>query len=126
MKLSRLHQVGGRATDLDADIRFYRDILGATFIAKYDPPGLVFFSFGDTRLLLEKGADPATLYLSVDDIDAAHAELVDKGVVFDQSPHLVFHDTEGTFGDKNVEEWMAFFKDLSGNSIALAARKSPA
>ena len=125
MQLSTLHQVGGRATDLDADIDFYQNTLGAQFIAKYDPPGLVFFEFSGTRLLLEHGANPAMLYLNVDDIDAAYQELLDKGVTFEQAPQLVFHDEDGTFGEKGIEEWMAFFQDPAGNTLALASQRHP-
>ena len=125
MQLETLHQIGGRATSLDADIDFYQNMLGAKFIAKYDPPGLIFFNFCGTRLLLELDANPATLYFRVDDIEAAHQELLHKGVTFEQAPHLVFNDEDGTFGEAGAEEWMAFFKDPSGNTLALASRKQP-
>jgi catechol 2,3-dioxygenase-like lactoylglutathione lyase family enzyme len=52
----RLYQVGQRATDLDRAVAFYQDVLGLTFMAKFDPPGLAFFDLGNTRLLLENGA----------------------------------------------------------------------
>ena len=62
---------------------FYQDVLGLTFIAKFDPPGLAFFDFGNTRLLLENGAQSSILYLAVEDIDAAYATLQARGVEFD-------------------------------------------
>jgi len=54
MKLERIHQIAVFARDLDEAISFYRDTLGATYLTKFDPPGLVFFDFGGTRVLLEK------------------------------------------------------------------------
>lgn len=123
MQLTRLHQVGARANDLDEAEAWYGDILGAELIARYDPPGLLFFKFGATRLLLEKETSPATLYFEVTDIGQAHEELKAKGVSFLSDPHLVYKDENGTFGDKGVEEWMSFFMDPSGNTLAIVSRK---
>lgn len=70
MKLDRLHQIAIYARDLEEAISFYRDTLGATYLAKYDPPGLAFFDFSGTRLLLEKTGPKATVYFRVDDIES--------------------------------------------------------
>ena len=131
MKLQGLHQVALRAADLDASVAFYRDVLGADFIARFDPPGLAFFALGGpdgdgVRLMLEGNAPPGTVYFRVDDIDAVVAELAAKGVTFDSGPALIHRDDDGTFGPPGGEEWMAFFKDPGGNTIALAVRKPPA
>ena len=75
------------------------------------------------RLLLERGVSKATLYFWVDDIDASYQELVSRGVAFEQEPHLIYRDAEGTFGPADSEEWMAFLRDPSGNLLALATRK---
>lgn len=123
MNINRLHQIAVYARDFDEAISFYRDTLGAKYITKFDPPGLVFFDFSGVRILLEKDGPKATLYLWVDDIDAAHAELVSKGVKFMADPHLIFRDENGLFGKAGEEEWMAFFSDPSGNVLALATRK---
>lgn len=123
MHLKRIQQLAVYARDLDEAVDFYRDMLGATFIGKYDPPGLAFFDFSGTRLLLEKTGPKVTLYFRVDDIDAAHAELVERGVKFIDSPHLIFRDDAGTFGPAGEEEWMTFFHDPSENTLALATRR---
>lgn len=123
MRLARLHQIGANYNDLGETKTFYADVLGAKFIAAFDPPGLLFFEFSGTRLLFERDNPKATLYFWVDDIDAAHAELVGKGVTFDQEPHLIHRDDDGAFGDPGEEEWMAFFKDPGGNTLALATRR---
>jgi catechol 2,3-dioxygenase-like lactoylglutathione lyase family enzyme len=122
MRLEHIHQIAVFAKDLDEAITFYRDILGATYITKFDPPGLVFFDFGGTRLLLEKTGPKASVYFRVDDIHSAHAELKTKGVKFIADPHLIFRDETGIFGSAGEEEWMAFFSDPSDNILVLASR----
>jgi len=122
MKLDRIHQIAVFARDLDEATIFYRDTLGATFLAKFDPPGLVFFDIGGTRILLEKTGPKASVYFRVDDIHAAHRELVEKGVTFIAEPHMIFRDDNGTFGAAGEEEWMAFFSDPSDNILAIASR----
>ncbi len=123
MNLSIIRQIAIAADDLDQSQRFYHDQLGAKFIARFDPPGLIFFDFSGTRLLIERGAPRSTLYFWVDDIDAAYTELHRAGVPFDSEPHRIFADAAGAFGRKGEEEWMAFFKDPAGNTLALASRK---
>lgn len=122
MKLEHIHQIAVFAKDLDEAITFYRDILGATYITKFDPPGLVFFDFGGTRLLLEKTGPKASVYFRVDDIHSAHEELKTKGIKFIADPHLIFRDENGIFGSAGEEEWMAFFSDPSDNILVLASR----
>lgn len=123
MRVSRIHQIAAHADDLEASRAFYRDTLGARLLATFDPPGLVFFDFEGTRLLLDANAAPATIYFEVDDIHAAHAELRDRGVTFEGDPRLVHRDDDGIFGDPGAEEWMAFFRDPGGNVLALASRR---
>lgn len=111
------------AEDLDDAIAFYRDVLGACILARFDPPGLGFLDVGGVRILLEKDGPKAALYFWVDDIDAAYRELASKGVEFRGEPHLIHRDDAGTFGAVGAEEWMAFFSDPSGNLLALATRR---
>jgi methylmalonyl-CoA/ethylmalonyl-CoA epimerase len=123
MKLQRIHQIAVYARDLDEAVTFYRDTLGAKFLEKYDPPGLAFLDFSGVRVLLEKAGPKSTLYFWVDDIDSAYAELQSRGVKFSHAPHLIFRDDKGVFGKSGEEEWMAFFSDPSGNTLALATRR---
>jgi methylmalonyl-CoA/ethylmalonyl-CoA epimerase len=122
-QLTTLHQVGARAEDFEETRAFYEDTLGARHIATFDPPGLLFFDFSGVRLLFERENDPAVLYFRVDDIEQKFSTLSGKGVQFDGEPHLIHRDDDGTFGNPGTEEWMAFFKDPGGNTIALVARK---
>jgi methylmalonyl-CoA/ethylmalonyl-CoA epimerase len=124
MKLDRIHQIAVFARDLEEAVTFYRDTLGALYLAKFDPPGLVFFDFAGTRILLEKTGPKASVYFRVDDIHAAHKELTDKGVQFIAGPHMIFRDDNGLFGEAGEEEWMAFFSDPSDNTLAIVSRQS--
>ena len=93
--------------------------------AACDPPGLVFFDFNGTRILFETNPDtvPAILYFWVDDIDAARAELSAQGVAFACEPHMIHKDEDCTFDNPGTEEWMAFFEDPAGNTLAIATRR---
>ena len=121
LRLTKLHQVALSVTDLDRSITFYRDKLGAEFSMKFDPPGLAFFDFGGTRLMLDAIAEAAghasPLYFWVDDIHTAHAALQSRGVEFEADPHLINRTDEGE------EEWIAFFRDPDGNILAIATQR---
>ncbi len=122
--LDKLQQVALTATDLDASVDFYRDVLGLKFITRFDPPGLAFFSLGGgVRLLLSATASQASLYFQVDNVDAAFKDLRHRGVRFLQQPQMIQRDEAGDFGKKGVEEWMAFFNDPAGNLLALVERR---
>jgi methylmalonyl-CoA/ethylmalonyl-CoA epimerase len=122
--LDKLHQIALTATNLDNAVDFYRDVLGLKFITRFDPPGLAFFALsGGSRLLLSTTASHASLYFLVDDIDKAVAALKSRGVSFLHPPSMIHRDDAGSFGKKGNEEWMAFFKDPSGNLLGLVAKK---
>ena len=123
-KISHVHQVLIGCDDLDSSIAFYRDVLGFDFVARFDPPGLGFFQLGDVRLLIERGSERATIYYWVNDIDAVAADLIRHGVEFEQPPHLIHVDDQGLFGRPGEEEWMGFFKDPAGNTVAIATRRT--
>jgi len=123
MHLTRLHQVGAKAGNLEETRSFYQDVLGARFLRLFDPPGLLFFEFSGTRILFERNGSTATLYFRVDDIEQAYATLLEKGIQFDREPHMIHRDDEGVFDNPGTEEWMAFFRDPAGNTIGLASRR---
>ena len=130
--LGPLHQVALPSSDLERSIAFYRETLGLHLIAKFDPPGLAFFQLGNVRLLLERSDEvssgSAVVYLQVRDIHAAYRALGNRGARFSSEPHLIHRDESGIFGDPGVEEWMAFFSDPDGNTLALVwrGRSAPA
>ena len=121
----RLLQIALHADDLDRAEAFYRDVLGLRFIARFDPPGLVFFDLDGTRLLLEGNASSTVLYLAVADIDEAVARLQSAGVELVAEPHRIHRDDDGTFGTAGTEEWMAFFRDSEQNLLAYVERRPP-
>jgi methylmalonyl-CoA/ethylmalonyl-CoA epimerase len=114
-----LHQVALHVEDMDRAEAFYGEVLGLRKVARFDPPGLLFFDLGNVRLLLEAGAPPSLLYLEVPDIDEAWDELGAKGVTLEDGPHVIFTDEAGTFGPAGAEVWMAFFRDSEGNLVGL-------
>lgn len=122
----QIYQIAMHVEDPDATEAFYRDVVGAHYIARFDPPGLLFFDFDGVRVLFESGGEAkgnSILYLWTDDIDARVAELEAKGVRFIHRPQAVHKDEDGTFGPAGETEWMAFFEDPEGNTVALVTRR---
>lgn len=120
-----LHQVAQRAKDLDRAVKFYTTVLGGELIARFEPPGLAFIRLGSARLLLEQAAPSALIYLRVPDVRESVRELREADVTIDTEPHLIYADTDGAFGEKGWEEWMAFIRDSEDNLVGLASRHSP-
>jgi methylmalonyl-CoA/ethylmalonyl-CoA epimerase len=118
----RLHQVAQRATDLGRASAFYERLLGVPPIATFDPPGLVFFDLAGTRLLVDRNAPSALIYLRVDDVREAVERLRADGVTIESEPHVIFSDAQGTFGAAGEDEWMAFIRDSEDNVVGLASR----
>ena len=118
----QLLQVAQHADDLDRAAAFYADVLGAAPVARFDPPGLLFFDLGGVRLLLDRGAPPALLYLRVDDARGFIDGLRARGVTIESEAHLIHTDTDGAFGERGTEEWMGFFRDSEGNVVGCASR----
>ncbi len=123
MNISRIHQIGANMEVLEETKTFYTEVLGAKYIADFDPPGILFFEFSGTRVIFEKGNPPAIIYFWVDDLELTYTYLRKRGVQFDSEPHLIHRDDAGLFGATGGEEWMAFFKDPGGNTIAIATRQ---
>ena len=122
----QIYQIAMHVENLDATEAFYRNVVGAKYIARFDPPGLLFFDFDGVRVLFESGGGAkgnSILYLWTGDIDARVAELEDKGVRFVHRPQAVHKDEDGTFGPSGETEWMAFFEDPEGNTVALVTRR---
>jgi catechol 2,3-dioxygenase-like lactoylglutathione lyase family enzyme len=124
-----LHQVAVPVKDVDRAVEFYRSLLEDEPIAVFDPPGLAFFRLGETRLLLDAAAGEEAanvggglIYLRVPNVAEAVENLRSAGTEIHGEPHVIFDDTEGTFGAAGEVEWMAFIKDPDGNTIGLASR----
>jgi DNA-binding CsgD family transcriptional regulator/catechol 2,3-dioxygenase-like lactoylglutathione lyase family enzyme len=114
-----LGQVSLLVTDITRAEAFYRDTLGLPHLFTFGD--LAFFQVGETRLFLravptDEWRPASILYLTVDEIGAAHGALADAGVALGGAPHRIHTHDDGT------EEWMAFFDDPEGNTLALMAR----
>lgn len=120
----RLVQVAQRAEDLERATAWYRDVLGLQPLATYDPPGLVFFDLGGgTRLLVERGAQSATIYVDVTDIESTVERLREAGAEVVGEPHVIFGHDDDTLGPSGTDEWMAFVMDSEGNTVGLVEQR---
>ena len=116
--LASIGQISIRVHDIERSTAFYRDALGLDFL--FEAGQLAFLMCGDVRLMLttpesdEFDHPSSTLYFRVDDIHAARAELVARGVPFDDEPHLIARMPDH-------ELWMTFFRDPDRNLHGLMA-----
>ncbi|MGO4105931.1 VOC family protein [Leifsonia sp. YAF41] len=116
-------QVAQHADDLDRAAAFYEALLGGPPAARFDPPGLLFFNVGRSRLLLEKAAASALIYLQVDDVRATTDALRARGVEIVDAPHVIFSHTDDSLGPAGTDEWMAFIRDSEGNTVGLVSHE---
>ena len=116
-------QVAQHADDLDRAAAFYSRLLGSAPAARFDPPGLLFFNVGVSRLLLERGAPSAVIYLSVTNVPSRVEELRAEGVRVVGEPHVIFSHTDDTLGPAGTDEWMAFIEDSEGNTVGLVSHE---
>jgi methylmalonyl-CoA/ethylmalonyl-CoA epimerase len=118
--LSQIGQIAITVHDTDRAVAFYRDALGLPFL--FQAGQLAFFQCGGVRLMLSVPEKPefnhpaSILYYRVDDIEAAHAELTGRGVVFTDKPHFI-----AKMPDHDL--WMAFFRDSEDNLLGLMCEK---
>jgi catechol 2,3-dioxygenase-like lactoylglutathione lyase family enzyme len=111
-------QISIRVHDIGRAVAFYRDALRLDFL--FDAGPLAFFMCGDVRLMLttpesdEFDHPSSTLYFRVDDIHIARAELTERGVLFEDEPHLITRMPDH-------ELWMTFFRDPDHNLHGLMA-----
>ena len=116
-----LVQVAQRAQDLDRAADFYERLLGEPCIARFDPPGLVFFPLHGVRLLLDRVAPSALLYLHVGDVRARVEALRAEGVEVVGEPHVIFVHADETLGPAGTAEVQAFVRDSEGNLVGLVS-----
>jgi methylmalonyl-CoA/ethylmalonyl-CoA epimerase len=114
-----LFQVAQYAEDLDRAAAFYELLLERPPSARFDPPALLFFDLGGTRLLLEKGAASALIYIQVDDLEATIARLSAADVTIERGPQVIFTHEDDTLGPVGTTEWQAFIRDSEGNLVGL-------
>lgn len=122
----RVVQIAQRVDDLTRSTAFYADLLGGQPRATFDPPGLVFFDLAGVRLMLERGATAAVIYLAVDDLESTVGRLRGAGVEIQTEPHVIFRHDDDNLGPAGTEEWQAFLRDSEGNLVGLVEQRSPA
>jgi predicted enzyme related to lactoylglutathione lyase len=115
--LSVIEQIAVNIKDVERATAFYRDTLGMKFLFSA-PPNLAFFDCNGIRLMLSPPSQPefdhpsSIIYFKVDDIQAAHTTLAERGVAFFEKPTLV-----ADMGSYNL--WIAAFRDSEENPLAL-------
>jgi len=115
--ISRIGQIAINAHDVERACTFYQDTLGLKLLFKAGP-GLAFFDCGGVRLMLTRPEKPefdhpgSILYFSVPDIQSAHATMKERGVHFEDEPHMIARMPDHAL-------WMVFFRDTEGNLMAL-------
>jgi len=121
-----LAQVAQHADDLDRAAAFYTELLGSGPSGRFDPPGLLFFSLGDTRLLLEASAPSTVLYLRVESVRDTVEGLRARGLLIESEPHVIFTHDDDSLGPTGTDEWHAFVRDSEGNLLGLVSQEAPA
>jgi methylmalonyl-CoA/ethylmalonyl-CoA epimerase len=118
--LSALGQIALPVSNADRADAFYAEKLGLKRLFRFGD--LVFFDCGGVRLMLEGNSKEAghtegvCLYYRVEGIEQAHRELNERGVPFDDAPHLIARMPDH-------ELWMAFFRDPDRNLLAIMEEK---
>ncbi len=114
-------QVAQHADDLSRAQIFYTRLLGQEPAGVFDPPGLLFYRLDSVRLLLDRAAPSALLYLSVPDVGATVERLRAEGVTIQAEPHVIFSHHDDALGPAGTDEWMAFITDSEGNTVGLVS-----
>jgi predicted enzyme related to lactoylglutathione lyase len=122
LRRGSLGQVSLHVRDIARAKRFYGETLGLRHL--YTFGDLSFFEMDGTRLYLHRKDEAdwqpgSILYLRVDDIQAAWDELGRLGAERLEEPNVIF------VHDSGIEEWMAFFADGEGNTLALLEQRRP-
>ena len=120
LPLGPIGQISLSIRDVARAEAFYGEALGLPHVFTFGD--LAFFDAGGVRLYLHRKDEvdwrPASiLYFLVADIHATQDALAGRGVHFTGAPHVIYTD-EAT----GTEEWMSFFDDGEGNTLALMAR----
>ena len=114
--ITKIGQIAINVYDVGRATAFYRDILGLRLL--FTAGHLAFFDCGGVRLMLTPPEKPqfdhpsSILYFSVPDIAAAHSQMVQGGVHFEDEPHLI-----AKMPDHDL--WMTHFHDSEKNLLAL-------
>lgn len=116
--ISNIGQIARTVSNIEQSRHWYEQVLGLQHLYTFGT--LSFFDIGGTRLMLTQNEklnpDESILYFRVGDINARFAELQKHEVAVIAPPHKIHTHADGT------EEWMGFFKDPEGRTLALMAQ----
>ena len=116
-EIQGIGQLHVSVSDLEESVRFYRDVLGLTHLFTVPGQPMAFFDAGGVRLYLgvpedENFRSRPVVYYSVDDVEAALAEVTGRGARQVSGAHIVNRDG-------GTELWMAFVADPDGIPVGL-------
>ncbi len=120
----RLMQIAQHADDLERAADFYTMLLQSEPTGRFDPPGLLFFDLDGVRLLLDRNAPSALVYLRVDNVHEVLERLDGLAEVL-SPPHVIFHHDDDALGPAGHDEWQGFIRDSEGNTVGLIAFQRP-
>jgi catechol 2,3-dioxygenase-like lactoylglutathione lyase family enzyme len=111
------------STDLDRSREFYEGKLGLALSPETIPNHLLFEGAGGTTLLVygrpsQNAADHTQVRFWSDDVEATVAELVSRGVVFEEYDYPTLKTVNGVATTAGIGK-SAWLKDPDGNTIAL-------
>lgn len=120
--LGPIGQVSLSVRDVPRAERFYGETLGLPHLFTFGD--LAFFDADGTRIYLQRSSHAdwrpgSILYFVVQDIHAIQESLAARGVSFNDTPQVIHTHDDGT------AEWMTFFADGEGNTLALMSRVQP-
>lgn len=120
-RLSTIKQIAITVSDVDKALTIYRDILGLDFLFSAGP-NLAFLNADGVRIMLStpQGAGAvganSILYFSVNNIEKAYKEFVERGAKEERAPQLAanMHDHD---------LWNGFLRDQNENLVGLMEEK---
>ena len=116
ISLSQIGQIAINVQEPQRATAFYRDTLGMKHL--FSAGDLSFFDCGGIRLMLtapekeEFRRSGSILYFRVADVHQAYQDLKERGVRFEDEPHLIARM-------ETHDLWMTFFRDSENNLLSL-------
>jgi catechol 2,3-dioxygenase-like lactoylglutathione lyase family enzyme len=114
--LSKIGQISINVHDLERAVEFYRDKLKMKHLFSF--PGLAFFDCDGIRLMLSRPDKPeldhpsSILYFKIENIQEGHKTLSERGVIFEDKPHLVAKMP-------TYDLWLTGFRNSENNLFCL-------
>jgi methylmalonyl-CoA/ethylmalonyl-CoA epimerase len=115
----KIMQIALTVTDLPRAKDFYQNTLGMHFLFEMGP--LAFFQCGDIRLMIsaaesEKPNRATLIYFKVADIQGVYEALRERGVEFENAPHVI-----AKMPDHDL--WLTYVKDPDGNLLGVMCER---